>query len=174
MLRFIAQRDHRLMQWVNNWPAPGWIRVWMLSATRAGDGWLWCAVGLAILLFGGRNRFRAPAAMGLAAALGAALFQILKRMIGRTRPCDIAPHCWANLPPPDRFSFPSGHTIEAFAVSTPVVLFFPSLTAGILFCAFSVALSRILLGMHFLSDVVTGAAIGAGLGYGVFLLFARA
>ena len=41
MLTYIASRDHTLMLRVNRWPAPRWIRVWMLCATRGGDGWLW-------------------------------------------------------------------------------------------------------------------------------------
>jgi undecaprenyl-diphosphatase len=68
------------------------------------------------------------------------------------------------LLPPDQFSFPSGHTITAFAVAVSLSSFYPNLTMGLLFCAISVAASRILLGMHFLSDVLAGAAIGAGLG----------
>jgi undecaprenyl-diphosphatase len=44
-------------------------------------------------------------------------------------------------------------------------LFYPTLMIGLFFCALSIAMSRILLGMHFLSDVVAGALIGAGLGY---------
>jgi undecaprenyl-diphosphatase len=48
--------------------------------------------------------------------------------------------------------------------------FYPVMVLGLLFCAFSVALSRILLGMHFLSDVVAGAAIGGLLGYAATLL----
>lgn len=48
--------------------------------------------------------------------------------------------------------------------------FYPVTLPGLLFCAFSVALSRILLGMHFLSDVLAGAAIGSGLGYAAALL----
>jgi undecaprenyl-diphosphatase len=42
----------------------------------------------------------------------------------------------------------------------------------LLFCALSVATSRIMLGMHFLSDVVAGAILGAGLGYAGFIIFA--
>jgi undecaprenyl-diphosphatase len=38
-------------------------------------------------------------------------------------------------------------------------------------CAVSIAISRILLGMHFLSDVVVGGIIGTLLGYGCFHLF---
>ena len=55
--------------------------------------------------------------------------------------------------------------MTAFAVTIPMELFYPELTAGLLFCAFSIAISRILLGMHFLSDVIAGALIGTGLGY---------
>jgi undecaprenyl-diphosphatase len=62
--------------------------------------------------------------------------------------------------PPDQFSFPSGHTITAFAVSVALSAFYPELATGLLFCAVSIAASRVLLGMHFLSDVVAGAAIG--------------
>jgi undecaprenyl-diphosphatase len=79
------------------------------------------------------------------------------------------PHCWATLLPPDQFSFPSGHTITAFSVAISLSVFYPPLTIGLLFCAVSVALSRILLGMHFLSDVLAGAAIGSVLGYSAAL-----
>jgi len=56
-------------------------------------------------------------------------------------------------------------------VTLPLGLFFPSLMAGLMFCAVSVALSRILLGMHFLSDVIAGSAIGSALGYAAFRIF---
>ena len=116
--------------------------------------------GLIVLLFGGPARFRAVGAGALAAGAGIALFLQLKKAAGRRRPCAIAPHCWATLLPPDQFSFPSGHTITAFAVAVSLGHFYPDLGIGLLFCALSVAASRILLGMHFLSDVVAGAAIG--------------
>jgi len=45
------------------------------------------------------------------------------------------------------------------------------LTIGLFFCALSIATSRILLGMHFLSDVVAGALIGTGLGYIGYIAF---
>ena len=80
-------------------------------------------------------------------------------------PCALEPHCWATLLPPDQFSFPSGHTITAFAMASSVSVFYPMLLAALLFCAVSIALSRILLGMHFLTDVLAGAVIGSGLGW---------
>jgi undecaprenyl-diphosphatase len=166
MLTFIAHRDHTLMRRVNRWPAPRWIRVWMMCATRGGDGWLWYGMGLVILLFGGDERFLAVGAAALAAATGITIFLRIKKATGRKRPGAFEPHCWATLLPPDQFSFPSGHTITAFAVAVSLSLFYPSLAIGLLFCAISVALSRILLGMHFLSDVLAGAVIGAALAEG--------
>jgi undecaprenyl-diphosphatase len=165
MLNFIAHRDHRLMRRVNRWYAPRWIRVWMLCATRGGDGWLWYAMGFILLVFGGEERLAAIGSAALAAGLGIALFLRLKKATGRRRPCAIEPHCWATLLPPDQFSFPSGHTITAFSVAVSLSLFYPELAPGLLFCALSVAASRVLLGMHFLSDVLAGAAIGTVLAF---------
>jgi undecaprenyl-diphosphatase len=164
-LAFISDRDHTLMRRVNHWQAPRWIRVWMLCATRGGDGWLWYAMGLVILLLGGGRRFPAVGAAALSAAAGVAAFLSVKKATCRKRPCAIEPHCWATLLPPDQFSFPSGHTITAFAVAVSLSIFYPGLAAGLFFCALSVAGSRILLGMHFLSDVLAGAAIGTALAY---------
>lgn len=166
VLALIADRDHRLMYRVHRWRPPRWFQVWMLAATWCGDGWLWYSLAPVILLFGGAHRYRAVLAAGVAAGTGIVLFLQLKKRIGRMRPCSLAPHSWANLLPPDRFSFPSGHTITAFAVSTPLIHFYPSLAAALLFCALAVALSRIMLGMHFLSDVAAGALIGTVLGLG--------
>jgi undecaprenyl-diphosphatase len=161
----ITKGDYSVMRRANNWVAPRWVRLYVLSATRGGDGWLWYAMGLVILALGGKTRFEALGAAGLSSALSVVLFSRLKRLTGRRRPCQIAPHCWATLLPPDQFSFPSGHTMTAFAVAIPLSLFYPTLSIGLLFCALSIATSRILLGMHFLSDVVAGALIGTGLGY---------
>ena len=163
MLQLIATGDHKLMRKVNKWPAPRWIRLLSIAATRAGDGWLWYSLGLLILLFGGDGRLTAIAAAGSAAIVGIGLFVSIKKISGRKRPCEIEPHVWAHLLPPDRFSFPSGHTITAFAVAITLGTFYPVLFAPLLLCALIIATSRILLGMHFLSDVLVGAIIGTGL-----------
>jgi undecaprenyl-diphosphatase len=172
MLQFIATRDHKLMRKVNKWPAPKWIRMWAIAATRAGDGWIWYLFGLAILILGGDARFTAVAAAGSAAAVGIGVFVSVKHISGRKRPCEYEPHCWATLLPPDQFSFPSGHTITAFSVAVTLGEFYPVLLPLLLFVAFSIATSRILLGMHFLSDVVAGALLGTALAYASYAVFA--
>jgi undecaprenyl-diphosphatase len=171
MLSYISNRDHNLMRRLNGWRPPRWVRVWMVLASRVGDGWLWYALGLILLLFGGPGRFVAVGAATVSAALSVSLFLRLKKLAGRKRPCAIERNCWATLLPPDQFSFPSGHSMTAFSIAVPLSLFYPSLEVGLLFCAFSIAASRILLGLHFLSDVLAGSALGAILGYTVYCLF---
>src|SRR5579863_5733873 len=164
VIHWVESGDHRLMRQVNRWRPPRWLRLWMIAATRCGDGWLWYGIGGVVALFGGPERFAALLATATAVGSGIALFLKLKRAFGRKRPCAMEPHCWATLLPPDQFSFPSGHTITAFAVALSLGAFYPAMLPGLLFCAASVAASRILLGMHFLTDVLAGAAIGCALG----------
>jgi undecaprenyl-diphosphatase len=158
------------MKRVNGWRPPRWFRVWMICATRGGDGWLWYTMGLFLLIFGGAQGVHAVLAAAAAAGTGVGLFLTLKRGFRRRRPGVFQAHCWANLLPPDQFSFPSGHSITAFAVAVSLSHFYPGLTGGLFFCAVSIAISRIMLGMHFLSDVVAGSILGAALGYAAFLV----
>jgi undecaprenyl-diphosphatase len=170
-VHWLETGENRMMRTVNRWRPPRWMRIWMIAATRGGDGWLWYAMGLVVALFGGPERFLALGAATASAGVGIGLFLKLKRVCARKRPCAIEPHCWATLLPPDQFSFPSGHTITAFAVAISLGAFYPALLAGLLFCAASVAASRILLGMHYLSDVIAGAGIGGLLGYAAVAVF---
>ncbi len=161
----IEIRDHRLMRRVNGWRPPQWFRKFMVLATRMGDGWLWYTLGISIAIFGSTQRFRALLSMGIAAGFGVLLFKGVKRISKRRRPCEIEPHSWSLITPPDEFSFPSGHSITAFAVSIAVASFYPVLLCFLLPIAVTIAISRIILGMHFLSDVLVGSAIGAAIGF---------
>lgn len=168
---YIEARDHRLMRRVHHWRAPRWFRWWMILSTRFGDGWFWYAMGVAVLLWGGPERFAALGAAALATFFGVLIFRTVKNASRRPRPCELEPHCWSSILPPDQFSFPSGHSITAFAIAVPLTLFFPELRVPLFFVASSIAASRIILGMHFLSDVIAGSMIGAALGLASFHLF---
>jgi undecaprenyl-diphosphatase len=167
---FIQARDHQVMRKVHRWRPPRWLRFWMIASTRLGDGWIWYSFGIALLLFGGDMRFIAFVASVLAEAASVVVFRILKKASKRKRPCHMEMHCWANILPPDQFSFPSGHAMSAFAIAIPLSIFYPQLQAALLALSVSIAVSRVILGMHFVSDVVAGSLLGAGLGYGAFLL----
>jgi undecaprenyl-diphosphatase len=74
--------------------------------------------------------------------------------------------------PPDKFSFPSGHTMTAFSIALVISYFYRGVELPVYFFACSIAISRIVLGMHFLSDVLAGAILGIGLGCGALTAFA--
>jgi undecaprenyl-diphosphatase len=156
------------MRRCNRWRAPRWVRWWMLGATRAGDGWLWGLVAIALLLSSDPLRFRAIEAAATAVACGIVVFHKVKRVVCRVRPRDIEPHCWAHIVTRDKFSFPSGHSTTAFAVAFSLGSFYPEIMPLLLILAANVAVSRVVVGMHYLSDVLVGSGMGALLGYAAF------
>lgn len=164
----LSAPDQNLMRRLNRWRAPRWFRWWMLLATRAGDGWLWGLIGIALLLSADAERFRAVEAAACAVGSGILLFHKIKRVVCRVRPRDIEPHCWANIVTRDRFSFPSGHSTTAFAVALSLGSFYPEIMPLLLVLAANVAISRVVVGMHYLTDVLVGSGMGALLGYAAF------
>ncbi|HEY0702987.1 MAG TPA: phosphatase PAP2 family protein [Candidatus Acidoferrales bacterium] len=167
----IQSNDHRLMRKIHRWRAPRWFRILMIMLTRMGDGWLWYSIGAILLVFGGPQKFLAIGSATLASAIGIFLFRTLKHASRRKRPCEIEAHCWSTILPPDRYSFPSGHSITSFAIALSVGMFYPDLQIVLLVVATLIASSRMILGMHFLSDVLAGSAIGILLGYCSFHFF---
>ena len=124
------------------------------------------------MLSGDVQRFHAVEAGASAVAAGILIFHHIKKAVGRTRPRDIEPHCWACIVTRDRFSFPSGHSTTAFAVALSLGSFYPEAMMLLLVLAANVAISRVIVGMHFLSDILVGSAMGSLLGYVAFKLAA--
>lgn len=166
LLDSVHASDLRVSDRMRAWAPPRWFRVWMIAATRFGDGAGWIAVALGLLA--AAREGRAAAASGtVAALLASAAFMALKRRFRRRRPCDLAPHPLFHVRPPDAFSFPSGHTMNALAIATVLALRFPVLAPGLGLLAGSIGASRVVLGLHFASDVGAGAVLGALIGWAV-------
>lgn len=167
----IESRDLRLMRRMHQWKPPRWFRILVIATTRMGDGWVWYMLGGILLAFGGLQRFLAVASGASATLAGVIFFRAIKGVSRRKRPCEIEPHCWSSILPPDKYSFPSGHAISAFAIALSIGFFYPEIQILLLLLAVLIAASRIVLGMHFLSDVLAGALIGSLLGWASFHLF---
>ena len=173
VLAQVLASDDRLLGRVLEWKAPRWVRLWMITASRLGDGWVWLAAAPLLLAAGGRG-VRALGAGVVSAVIANAVLLCVKRRVRRARPCervfspswDVSPLGWF---PSDRFSFPSGHALNAFAIGSVLALSFPAVAALILLVAASVAASRVVLGLHWLSDVLAGALAGFVIGTAVWL-----
>ena len=166
----VARRDRRLTEALRAWSPPRVVRLWMVSSSRGGDGWLWGLLGAGVLWAGGERRYQVLLTTAVAVVVAIAIFSLIKRIAVRSRPCELFPFSSFQKIPPDRFSFPSGHAVTAFAVTVPLGLFYPSYMIWLMLCATSVATSRVVLGMHFVSDVVAGSVMGAGIGYMAYSL----
>jgi undecaprenyl-diphosphatase len=144
----------------------------MVAATRLGYWTVWSLIGVAIYLFGGPRRGVALKAMGSGVLVSLLLCHLLKRLVARRRPGEFAPHVFHTPAPQDAYSFPSEHSIAAFACSVPLGLEFSLLAIPLAFLTISICASRVVLGEHFLSDVLAGSVLGAAIGYGAWRLVA--
>ena len=88
----------------------------------------------------------------------------LKYTIDRQRPYEKYPDKIRPIEPEDSPSFPSGHTTAAFSLATSLSITYPKwyVIAPSAVWACGVGLARINQGVHYPSDVITGAAIGVG------------
>ncbi len=142
--------------------------------TNLGEaGIFWIALAVLLLTFGGRSGWRACGWHMLFAMLAGLLIgeAALKNLIGRPRPfMDFPGYTPLLIPPPSGFSFPSGHSCSSFAAAAAV--FHQDKRWGLAALAFAalVAFSRVFLFVHYPTDVLAGAALGAGCGIGVLAL----
>jgi len=98
-------------------------------------------------------------------AVGGLITLVLKKLVARTRPEVLLEDGWHGLVAPftsghDYSSFPSSHTLTAFAVAAALGEIAPRWRMPALLIASLVAISRVINRDHFLSDVTAAAAIG--------------
>lgn len=98
--------------------------------------------------------------MGITATIGILVYKKLKNHLVRERPYVNHGGILCGAAPLDRYSFPSGHTLHAVSFTTMLTAFDPMLSMIAVPFALLVAASRVVLGLHYPSDVVAGAAIG--------------
>jgi undecaprenyl-diphosphatase len=111
----------------------------------------------------GRTAVKPAIVMALTGALGVLVYALLKRVFVRERPFITHAAIDRGAAPLDRYSFPSGHTLHAVSFTWQACAHFPELAWVLVPLAALIAGSRVVLGLHYPSDVLAGAAIGAAL-----------
>jgi undecaprenyl-diphosphatase len=144
---------NRLVTWES-------IRRIFALISRLGNGVFWYAL-IAILPFvDGLRGAIAALHMLLVGLAGLVIYKLMKRKFIRERPFVKNHRIQLGTAPLDRFSFPSGHTLHAVGFSLVAIAYYPLLATLLVPFALLIALSRMILGLHYPSDVIMGAAIG--------------
>ncbi len=139
------------------------VRAIFRTVSRLGDGVFWYALMLALLAADGAAAISPVLHIAAAASAGTVLYRWLKAKTLRPRPFKVNRAITCNARPLDQFSFPSGHTLHAVAFTTIAIAYHPRLAFLLIPFTLLVALSRMVLGLHYPSDVLAGAAIGAAI-----------
>lgn len=136
------------------------VRDFFTVVSRLGDGAFWYLLMLAFALSGPHGA-QVAAQMALTGLAGLAIYRPLKRRLVRERPYIAHRAIRLGTAPLDRYSFPSGHTLHAVAFTLVAVSHVPTLGYILGPFALLVAVSRVVMGLHYPTDVVAGASIGA-------------
>ena len=141
------------------------------SISRTADGWLYPLIPLLVSLVAPHKALDLFYVLATAYGIERFFYFTLKKGIKRNRPPVAIPGFKSLVTASDEFSFPSGHTSAAFLTITTLVLFFPGAGLEVLYMwAVSVALSRIILGVHFPLDTVAGAFLGSSTAASVYTI----
>jgi len=140
---------------------------WRWLATlgaHLGDGALWAVVGVALWVWGAPH-VRALILVSALAVLGTGILSTaVKYLVRRPRPQERR-HFHAIKY--DRYSFPSGHAVRMAAIAVVIWRFVPALAPIGYPLALLVSLCRVLVGVHYPSDVLAGLLIGSLGAWGV-------
>ena len=155
-----VERERSLALWMHGASTRRGVERFFRIVSRIGDGWIWPAVMAGLFALGGAVGHSASIRMFAVTAVNLVLYWIIKRWIARPRPFITCPgirECQRSL---DEFSFPSGHTLHSVAFSVILTAYYPLAAFIVWPFTLLVAWSRIVLGLHYPSDVIVGGLIG--------------
>jgi len=132
-------------------------------ASRLGNGVAWYVMILSLPLLYGAPALKPAIVMALTGVLGVVIYTLLKKLFVRERPFITHAAIDQAAAPLDRYSFPSGHTLHAVSFTWQACAHFPELAWVLVPLAALIAGSRVVLGLHYPSDVLAGAVVGAAL-----------
>ena len=161
ILQYFDELEIGLCLRVNKYSRPEAVGRFFSVISRLGDGGAWLLLACVLLLMRGPQAIPLILHSSAVAAIGVTIYKLLKHRLVRERPYIANNMILCGTPPLDRYSFPSGHALHAASFTTLFGTFEPLLLIVAAPFAVLVAASRIVLGLHYPSDVLAGAAIGA-------------
>lgn len=165
LMENVFSTDARICRKINNLRGNRSLDILFKYSTRLADGWMYLII-TPILYF-----ISAPAFMSLfiplikGFVLNFIIYKLIKNSVKRRRPFILFEDIISLVKPPDKYSFPSGHTSTAVMFSIIISSFYPFLTVFMTVYSLLVAFSRVYNGVHYPLDVFAGSALGIISGY---------
>ena len=163
IIKFMSQIDDKLFLKIFKDNRRGYFKSFMKLMSRLGDGYVWAFLYFSLYMFRIKYAILYFARAAAAVFICIFVFLYIKSFFSRMRPYkkhDKIPIMY----PPDKHSFPSGHTMIGFAISFSVGSY--SFGSAILFYTIAslIAFSRVYVGLHYPLDVICGIVLGSIIG----------
>lgn len=163
MVEYLDDLELNLCLRVNALSRVGAVRRFFNAVSRLGDYPAWVIFGVICALQQGPGAGVFAIQTLATAGAGILAYKLLKKRLVRERPYVTHGDIVCGAPPLDRYSFPSGHTLHAISLTILYGAYEPTMLIVMAPFAALVAASRIILGLHYPSDVLVGGSIGAAL-----------
>lgn len=170
MIDKLVNADKTSYLWCNRYQSNPLITQIFREISRTGDGYLYVALALVAWLINNSTGEKFLIAGLLAFAMELPIYFILKSAFKRERPFIHLHGARFALIPSDQFSLPSGHTAGAFLMASIISVVFPGFSALAFIWAGLIGLSRVMLGVHYPSDIIAGACLGISSAYASMII----
>jgi undecaprenyl-diphosphatase len=144
-----------------SWSLPKPVSLFLILLVRVGDGWIWGGIALYLwwaLPFAQLEMTILHCLLSIGISL--CFYLPVKFLMKRPRPYDSGLDVTPLVPPLDKYSFPSGHTMNNLAVALTLALHMPRLILPAMLFPVTMGMLRILFGVHYLSDIAGGTLLG--------------